>query len=364
MVEEAALAAFPFCSLGSRGSTQARARFSSWIHMKRLCADCSLPSCSASCHGSGSRAHPHTQREQKSQVNMQQAEPATQWGGNKERGCIYCLPSGIHFSCFKLVSSFHEPLDLQIPLIGRQTPKPHGWILMPLQIKPAKHFGHRARVVCLHRGFKLLGAGTRGSYLFSNSWGQQWCSLSQYKQTERLCGSVAELTRALPSQDCAVLWPVAGASSTDLGCQLRPAPPKSHTQKPGRTSSKEGRQLPCLYHWDIQLWRDALWQLLWNPIRFSKPAVSDGLSSPLFLQARARCRVRGRRWRCWGLSRHSFPQLGLWGQMYEQAVHKQTSEKAPRAGASAEREAGDPAEPALGFWATLSRGTRPFCRLR
>lgn len=57
MVEEAALAAFPFCSLGSRGSTQARARFSSWIHMKRLCADCSLPSCSASCHGSGSRAH-------------------------------------------------------------------------------------------------------------------------------------------------------------------------------------------------------------------------------------------------------------------------------------------------------------------
>ena len=142
MVEEAALAAFPFCSLGSPGSTQARARFSSWIHMKHLCADCSLPSCSASCHGSGSRIH--TQGEQKSRVNMQQAEPGTQCGRNKERGCIYCLPGGIHFSCLELVSSFHEPLDLQIPLLGRQTPKPCGWILMPLQIKPAKHFEHRA----------------------------------------------------------------------------------------------------------------------------------------------------------------------------------------------------------------------------
>lgn len=51
MVEEAALAAFPSCSPGSRGSTQGRARFSSWIHMKHPCADCSLPP------GSGSGAH-------------------------------------------------------------------------------------------------------------------------------------------------------------------------------------------------------------------------------------------------------------------------------------------------------------------
>lgn len=65
MVEEAALAAFLSCSLGNRGSAQARARFSSWIHMKRLCADCSLPSCSASCHGSGSRAHTHTRGTEK-----------------------------------------------------------------------------------------------------------------------------------------------------------------------------------------------------------------------------------------------------------------------------------------------------------
>lgn len=45
MVEETALAAFPSCSLGSQESTQARARFSSWIHMKHPCADCSLPPC-------------------------------------------------------------------------------------------------------------------------------------------------------------------------------------------------------------------------------------------------------------------------------------------------------------------------------
>lgn len=57
MVEEAALAVFPLCSLRSQASTQVRARFSSWIHMKRLCADRSLPSCSASCRRSGSCTH-------------------------------------------------------------------------------------------------------------------------------------------------------------------------------------------------------------------------------------------------------------------------------------------------------------------
>lgn len=124
------------------------------------------------------------------------AGPGTQSGGNKERGCVCCLPGAIHFSCLEPVSSFQEPLDLQLPLLSRQTPKPHGWILMPLQIKPAKHSEHRARAVCLQPGFKFLGTGTGGSCLFSNSWGQQWCSRSQYKQTKR--GS-SQCSRAYPS---------------------------------------------------------------------------------------------------------------------------------------------------------------------
>lgn len=69
-------------------------------------------------------AHIHTQGEQKSRVNMQQAELGTQCGRNKEQDCIYCLPGGIHLLCLEQFSSFHEPLDLQIPLLGRQTPKP------------------------------------------------------------------------------------------------------------------------------------------------------------------------------------------------------------------------------------------------
>lgn len=181
MVEETALAAFPSCSLGSQESTQARARFSSWIHMKHPCADCSLPPCWAL----GTGVEVELTRGTEGLNPSAAAGLGTQCRANKERGCVCCLPRAIHCSCLEPVSSFQEPLDLQLPLVSRQTPKPRGWILMPLQIKPAKHSARRARVVCLQPAFKLLGAGTGGSCLFSNSWGQQWCSQSQYKQTRR-----------------------------------------------------------------------------------------------------------------------------------------------------------------------------------
>lgn len=142
MVEEAALAAFPSCSLGSWGSTQARARFSSWIHMKHPRADFSLPPCSGSCHGSGTGAH----KGNRGAKPRSSSRAGNTMRANKERGCVCCLPRAIH-SCLEPISSFQEPLDLQLPLLGTQSPKPRGWILMPLQIKPAKHWEHRARAV-------------------------------------------------------------------------------------------------------------------------------------------------------------------------------------------------------------------------
>lgn len=248
MVQEAALAAFPFCSLGSRASTQARARFSSWIHMKHPCAACSLPACSGSCHGSGSGAH----------KGNRGAEPeSSSRAGNtmrrKQRAGLCLLPSlpgAIHFSCLEPVSSFQEPLDLQLPLLGRQTPKPRGWILMPLQIKPAKHSGHRARAVCLQPGFKLLGAGTGGSCLFSNSWGQQWCSRSQYKQTRR---GFRQCSRAHPSAAipgvglCSCRWKVPPALTWAVSSGLHTPNVTQRNLAEHRTFSKEGGQSthPC-----------------------------------------------------------------------------------------------------------------------
>lgn len=93
-VEEAALPAFPFCSLRSWGSTQAKARFSSWIHMKHLSADCSLPSCLASCHGSGSRTHTHTRGTEK--PNQYAAGRAGNTMRAKQRAGLYLRRSQWH----------------------------------------------------------------------------------------------------------------------------------------------------------------------------------------------------------------------------------------------------------------------------
>lgn len=79
-----------------------------------------------------------------------------------------------------------------------------------------------------------------------------------------------------------------GASSTDLGCQLRPAHPK----KPGRTQNFPKRRGPI----DPSMPNHPAWEggaltaaLNLNLVRFSKLATGDGFSSPLFLQALSHC---------------------------------------------------------------------------
>lgn len=92
--------------------------------------------------------------DQGSRGSVQQAEPQTQCGQNKERGCVYCLPGAIHV-CLELVSSFHEPLDLQIPLLS----SPGAPCLdLPASSDQASNTQRtqRARAVCSPQGFKLL----------------------------------------------------------------------------------------------------------------------------------------------------------------------------------------------------------------
>lgn len=92
--------------------------------------------------------------DQGSRGSVQQAEPQTQCGRNKERGCVYCLPGAIHV-CLELVSSFHEPLDPQIPLLSSPgAPR----LDLPASSDQASntHRTQRARAVCSPRGFKLL----------------------------------------------------------------------------------------------------------------------------------------------------------------------------------------------------------------
>lgn len=132
----------------------------------------------------------------------------------------------------------------------------------------------------------------------------------QTKQ-ERLEAAWQSLPDRRRPQDCAVLWPVEGASGTDLGCRLRPAAPKSHTQEPGRTRNFLKRRAsiaPSVPPRHPALEGGTSTAAV-KPHQVFKARYCDGFSSPPFLQALSRCRVRGCRWRCWGLSLDSFPHL-------------------------------------------------------
>lgn len=143
MVEEAALAAFPFCSLENGGSAQARAGFSSWIHMKRPRAACSLPSCSASWHGGGSGAHEGI-RGAEAACSRQSCKHNA---GKTKSGAVFTaspVPFTSAWSWFPLFMSL-----LTCRSLSSAAPEPHAWICLPLQIKPATHSGHKEPGLCV-----------------------------------------------------------------------------------------------------------------------------------------------------------------------------------------------------------------------
>lgn len=167
MVEEAALAAFPSRSLGSRGSTQARARFSSWIQMKHLCADCSLPSCSASCHGSGSRAHTHKgSRKAESTCSRQSWEHNA---GETKSGAVFTAFPVAFTSCAWSWFPLFMSLLTRRSLSSADRPQSPAAGSLRLFRSNQKNTLNTEPELCLHRGFKLLGAGSRGSHLFCSS---------------------------------------------------------------------------------------------------------------------------------------------------------------------------------------------------
>lgn len=143
MVEEATRAAFPFCSLENRGSTQAGDGFSSWMQMKRLCADCSFPVLSAQPLITAVELHT---REQSSTVS---AAGRAQCGETKSRAV---------FAAFLVAfTSAQSRLPLVRSLLTCRSLSsaallPRARIRLPLQIKPAKCIEHKEpELLCASR---------------------------------------------------------------------------------------------------------------------------------------------------------------------------------------------------------------------
>lgn len=203
------MAAFPFCSLENRGSAQARAGFSSWIHMKRPRAACSLPSCSASWHGSGSGAREGNRGAEAPCSRQSRKHNA----GETKSGAVFTaspVPFTSAWSWFPLFMSLLTRRSL-----SSAAPEPRAWIRLPLQIQPAKHIGHKEPGLCV-----------RPEALSSLCWPLGLVFVFQALRTAVVLWKSTQRQRL----KAAGPRPAPSRGRCPRPCQRGPAAPKPHTQ--------------------------------------------------------------------------------------------------------------------------------------
>lgn len=222
--------------------------------MKRLCADCSLPSCSASCHGSGSRAHSHTRGTEKPSQYAAGRAGNTMWV--KQRAGLYLLPSWWHsllvLEATFLFSRASWPAD---PSPQQTDPKARSWILVPLQIKPVNTSDTEPELCVCIQALSSLALASRVPISFP-------IPENNANKPRAAWSGAAALTRAPPAP-CR-----APAPGRCLRCRFAlsaqaSTPTISHRDLAEQgAASEKWHRLPCLCQRDTQLWREAFWQLL------------------------------------------------------------------------------------------------------